>query len=166
MALETKRIGVLSDTHIASRSQRLPSQLLEDFASVDLILHAGDWVDLCLLNQLEPLAEVVGVQGNMDHPNVRLKWPEIQQLEIVGFKIGLAHGWGSPSGIVERIVRRFSEVPNLLIYGHTHIPTFEKRGDLHLFNPGSTTGGAYTSDRSYGIITLGTKIQAEIIPLD
>ncbi|HEQ60870.1 MAG TPA: metallophosphoesterase, partial [Firmicutes bacterium] len=75
------RIGVLSDTHITSPKESLPPQLLEEFASVDLILHAGDWVDQCVLEQLRPLARVIGVRGNMDNPGVKSIMPELQELE-------------------------------------------------------------------------------------
>ena len=159
------RIGVLSDTHITSRRETLPPQLLEEFASVDLILHAGDWVDLCVLEQLSPLADVLGVRGNMDNHSVKSNMPESQELEISGYKIGLTHGWGSSTGIERRILDRFQPSPDLVIFGHTHQPTVRRDGNILYFNPGSPTDRVFAPQRSYGVIDVGEKIEARIVTL-
>lgn len=159
------RIGVLSDTHITSPRESLPPQLLEEFASVDLILHAGDWVDPCVLEQLRPLAKVIGVRGNMDNPGIKCIMPELKELEIACYKIGLIHGWGSPAGIERRIRSRFQCPPDLIVFGHTHQPTIHEEEGVLYFNPGSPTDRAFCSQRSYGLIDLGEQIQARIIPL-
>ena len=159
------RIGVLSDTHISSPRQSLPPQLLEDFASVDLILHAGDWVDACVLRQLEALAEVIGVRGNMDHPSISSNLPEIQQLDRSGYKIGLIHGSGSSSGIERRIRGKFQPLPDLIIFGHTHQAVLKRDGDVLFFNPGSPTDQVFAAQRSYGLVELGAKIEARIVSL-
>ena len=39
---QMKLIGLISDTHIPSRSKRLPDRVFEVFKDVDLIIHAGD----------------------------------------------------------------------------------------------------------------------------
>jgi putative phosphoesterase len=41
---------------------------------------------------------------------------------------------------------------DVLIYGHTHLPVAEKRGDIYHFNPGSVSipKGGFTA--SYGIL--------------
>lgn len=159
------RIGVLSDTHITSPQESLPLQLLEDFASVDLILHAGDWVDRCVLDHLTSVAKVIGVRGNMDHPSIKSIMPEFKELEISGYKIGLIHGWGSPAGIEKRIRSKFRCTLDLIVFGHTHQPTVHEEAGVLFFNPGSPTDRAFCSQRSYGLIDLGEQIQARIIPL-
>jgi len=40
------RIGVISDTHIPDKVGRVPEAILDAFKNVDLIMHAGDMVDL------------------------------------------------------------------------------------------------------------------------
>jgi len=157
------RLGVLSDSHIHSPTQSLPCRLLEDFQSVDLILHAGDWVDLCVLDQLRPLAEVVGVAGNMDGAEIRSTFPVTNDLCISGYRIGLTHGWGGPSGIEDRILRRFQEVPDLIVFGHTHRSLFRKDGNLYFFNPGCARDVTSPYASTYGIITLGETIEARIV---
>jgi len=159
------RIGVLSDTHLTDPSQPLPQEMLADFENVDRIIHAGDWVDRCVYEQLKPLAEIIGIQGNMDHANIRNTFPEIIELDLSGYNIGLTHGWGPPRGIEERILRKFPKTPDIIIYGHTHQAVFHKKNDLYYFNPGSPTDTLTASRCTYGILTLGSDIQGEIIPL-
>ena len=159
------RIGVLSDTHITEGSgQKLPEKMLRDFRSVDLIIHAGDWVDLCVMDQLSPLAEVRGVFGNMDGPAVRYHWPEIDCFSLDGFNIGIIHGWGPKEGLEYRILKKFPDPPDLIIFGHTHVPLSQKIGEVLVFNPGAPLGRAHNNRNTYGIITLGDSIRTEIVP--
>ena len=55
------RIGVISDTH-----GYLDPQVLEEFAGVDHIIHAGDIMDASTLEALGKIAPVTAVAGNMD----------------------------------------------------------------------------------------------------
>jgi len=160
------RIGVLSDTHISSPRETLPVALLKAFESVDLILHAGDWIDLCVLDQLRPLAEVRGVFGNMDRPAVRCTLPETLELDLCGFRVGLIHGFGPPSGIETRIAQKFNRPPDLIVYGHTHRPVFHKKGKTHFFNPGSPGDSGFTPRRTFGLLSLGEEIRGEILSVD
>ena len=57
----TARIGVISDTH-----GYLDPQVLEEFAGVDHIIHAGDIMDGATLEALTAIAPVTAVAGNMD----------------------------------------------------------------------------------------------------
>ena len=41
----------------------------------------------------------------------------------------------------------------VVVFGHTHVPVAEQRGDVFLFNPGSC-GRCYTGPNTYGILTL------------
>ena len=74
------KIGVLSDTHLASISGIVSSvkQILRNkrtiddlrqliahhFHEADLIIHAGDFVELAVLEMLQEFAPVEAVQGN------------------------------------------------------------------------------------------------------
>ena len=62
------KIGVLSDTHVPHAFPVLPPKVFEVFAGADLILHAGDIVSLDVLTELEAIAPVEAVAGNMDGP--------------------------------------------------------------------------------------------------
>ncbi|HPE07913.1 MAG TPA: metallophosphoesterase family protein, partial [Smithellaceae bacterium] len=99
MMIESKvKIGVLSDTHISGYNEKLKEIINEHFSDVDLIFHAGDLVDLCVLDLFGD-KEVRAVCGNMDNQRVKQELPEQLLMNINGFKIGLIHGWGSPEGM-------------------------------------------------------------------
>ncbi len=40
------RIGLISDTHIAEACEHLPQRVFEVFAGIDLVMHAGDVLDM------------------------------------------------------------------------------------------------------------------------
>jgi uncharacterized protein len=51
-------------------TRRLPAECLRRLESADLILHAGDFVSVAVLEELCKLAPVEGVGGNMDEAAV------------------------------------------------------------------------------------------------
>src|SRR4030042_139006 len=112
------KIGVISDTHLTGYDDKLKKMLAEHFRDANLILHAGDLVDLCVLNIFEG-KEVKAVCGNMDNQSAKEKLPEQLIFEIKGFKFGLMHGWGSPLGMEEKILVKLGDV-DCVIYGHKH----------------------------------------------
>lgn len=84
-------IGVISDTHVTESGKRaLPPRLWDDFAHVEMILHAGDLVAPRVLTELETIAPVLAVEGNNDPASLNL--PLFRRLEIGGLIVGLAHG--------------------------------------------------------------------------
>ena len=87
-------IGLVSDTHIPDRRIKLPQKVLESFEGVDLIIHAGDITSQSVIDELEAIAPVVAVEGNMDrvHGEIDLNPSEI--IEAEGHKIGVMHGMG------------------------------------------------------------------------
>jgi putative phosphoesterase len=96
------KIGVISDTHLDDYDDKMRRSMAEHFNDVDMILHAGDMVDLRVL-EIFGGKEIKAVCGNMDNFSVREKFPEHLLFEIKGFKFLLIHGWGSPSGIEEKM---------------------------------------------------------------
>jgi hypothetical protein len=108
--------------------------------------------------------EVVAVCGNMDSPEVRRQLPKKRLIELAGFRIGLIYGWGAPHGIEERIKEEFAEV-DCLIYGHTHTPAINRRGEILFFNPGSYAGGLFSAQKSVGLLQIDKTILGEIIYL-
>lgn len=96
------KILVISDTHIKDanindiKQISLPRQLLEDLKSADLILHAGDLVELNIFEMLNKLKPTYIVSGNMDSKAVSERLPKKQVIQLDRFKIGLIHGQGPP----------------------------------------------------------------------
>lgn len=155
------KIGVISDTHLTGYDDKLKRVLAEHFRDVDLILHAGDLVDLRVL-EIFGGKEVKVVCGNMDNFSIKEKFPEHLLFEIRGFKFILIHGWGSPWGIEEKISARFDNV-NCIVYGHTHKPANHKKDNVLFFNPGSAVDRYFASSKTIGILEIDKEVSGRII---
>ncbi len=94
-----KTIGLISDTHVPSRAKAIPASVYSAFENVDYIIHAGDLVDFSVLEELEQVAPVLAVCGNMDNPQVREVLPSLNSLKIFDWKIGVTHEPGALYGL-------------------------------------------------------------------
>ena len=129
-----------SDTHIPHRSRDLPHALWTAIDAADVVVHAGDWVDVALLDELERRStRLLGVHGNNDHGPLRERLPEVARAEIEGIRIAVVHETGDRTGREARCAVRFPDT-DVLVFGHSHIPwdTTAATG-LRLLNPGSPT---------------------------
>ena len=161
------RIGVISDTHIPDKADAIPQKVLDEFKKVDMVIHAGDLVDLSVLEELKNVCKnVKAVWGNMDPQEARKVLSEKEILTVGKYKIGLMHGYGAPNRLVELLSEIFkNDAVDLIIFGHSHSPLNEKRGNTLFFNPGSLTDKIFAPYNSYGIIEINDTIKAEIIKL-
>jgi len=161
------KIGVVSDTHIPERAKEIPLKVIQGLKGCAVILHAGDLVELKVLDILKDLTkEVIAVYGNMDYPEVRKRLPSKQIIELEGMRIGIFHGWGSPYKLKEVVSDAFKEEnPGIIVFGHSHYPVSEKIKDIYYFNPGSPTDKIFSPFNSYGILEIENKTikKAEII---
>lgn len=127
------RIGVISDTH-----GYLDPQVLELFAGVRHIIHAGDVMDPKVLRALEEVAPVTAVAGNLDDPKVTGDLPREAHGEVDGVRFLVGH---KPKRLLKRIVRGKLSLADydLVVWGHEHIPSATwVDGVLHL-NPGTAS---------------------------
>lgn len=162
------KIGVISDTHIPDRSKDLPKEILEAFKNVDMVIHAGDLVDLSVIDQLKRVCpNVKAVWGNMDPEEVKRRLPQKEIIKLGNYTIGLTHGYGPPKNLIEIMADIFKDdKPDIIIFGHAHAPTNEKRGNVLYFNPGSPTDKIFSPYNSYGIIEINGKINARIVKIN
>lgn len=159
---ETLKIGVISDTHMPSRSLKLPQRLVDGLQGVDLILHAGDWIAEEVAVRLAEIAPVDGIAGNNDGEEIRNRFGRQKVLTLEGIRIGLIHGDGYHKSTPERAFEAFRELQvAMVIFGHSHIPYKRMHQDVLLFNPGSPTDKRFEKRYSYGLVTLGETITAE-----
>lgn len=160
------KIGVVSDTHLTSGAA-LPKRLLEALSNVDLIIHAGDLVELSVLADLEKIGpEVRAVWGNMDSAQVKQTLPEFQVFKAGQFSIGLTHGLGGPFNLMEMVKEKFKkEKVDCIVYGHSHQPKNELHQQILYFNPGSPTDKFFAPYNSYGILQIDKEIIGEIIKI-
>lgn len=141
-ATATKTVGLISDTHIPVRARAIPKKVHAVFEKTDFILHAGDLVQLSVIDELEQFAPVLAVCGNMDSPEVRGKLPKVNSLRILDWKIGLTHDPGALFGMgkMREIVKQNNF--DVLVYGHTHSAGVKWEGETLYVNPGSPTNPA------------------------
>jgi uncharacterized protein len=135
------RLLLISDTHLPKRAKRLPDELLAEFRTADVVLHAGDWVDTSTLDLFESRSRrLIGVYGNNDGPELRARLPEVAYAELGGVRFAVVHETGQKEGRERRCAERFPDV-DVLVFGHSHIPwdTVAAGGRLRLLNPGSPT---------------------------
>jgi putative phosphoesterase len=159
-----KRIGVISDTHIPKAALDLPGRVYEEFRNVDLILHAGDLIELAVLEKLKKLAPTRAVCGNMDMHEVKVALPEKEIIDVEKFKIGLTHGHGPPGNIVETVSNEFKRV-DVIIFGHSHSALLRRIEKTLFFNPGSPTDRIFAPYKSFGILEVGEELEGRIIKL-
>jgi putative phosphoesterase len=119
-------------------ARRLPARCVEELERADLILHAGDFVSLVVLVELEAYAPVVGVCGNMDGPDLCAALPLERVVEVGGARIGMVHDAGPARARAERLCSRFPGCA-AVVYGHTHVPEVTRHGGVWILNPGSPT---------------------------
>jgi putative phosphoesterase len=134
-------VAAIADTHLPRGARRLPDACLERIAAADLLLHAGDFVTVEVLRELEAIGPpVVGVHGNVDSAELRRLLPAERVVNIGGARIALVHDAGPRRGRLERLRRRFGERADAVVFGHSHLPLHEVAGDgFQIFNPGSPT---------------------------
>jgi putative phosphoesterase len=132
-----KIVGIISDTHIPSRAKKMPSKVFEIFKDVDLIIHAGDLIQMDVIKELEQIAPVLAVHGNMDPSNVKTELPEFNSIEFHGRKIGVIHNPDSLYGMNK--MKKIAKENNLdiLVFGHTHKQFIKNEDNVLFINPGS-----------------------------
>jgi uncharacterized protein len=133
------RLLIVSDTHIPGRARRLPTPVVDAARSADLVIHAGDWVAVSVLDELERYAPVVGVYGNNDGADLRARLPEVARRTIDGVRFAVVHETGAATGRERRMDAAFPGI-DVLVFGHSHIPwDSTSPGGMRLLNPGSPT---------------------------
>lgn len=124
------RLGLISDTHGLLRPEVF--RVLE---GVDRVIHAGDVEDPDHLTDLEAIAPVTAVSGNVDRHDVRAVVPEEAELEVAGVRVAVIHGHQVHPDY-RLLLKRFPAA-RVIVHGHTHVPRCESVGDVLIVNPGA-----------------------------
>ncbi len=144
------KVGILSDTH-----GYVHPRIIEFFAGVDEIWHAGDIGDLVVAHQLQALRPFRAVFGNIDGRDARLEFPEVQLFNVATVKVMMMHIGGYPGRYDSRArVLIEQEKPKLFICGHSHIlkVIYDPKYDLLHVNPGAA--GNYGIHKSITAIRM------------
>ncbi len=162
-------IGVVSDTHIPTRGRAVPNSLFDLFETVGLILHAGDLVDEQVLDELNVIAPVEAVAGNMDPVMLQSRLGRLKLIEVGAVKIGLLHGdVGGHRVDFDQVLELFyPEQPRVIVFGHLHQPVEEQYKGVLFFNPGSLIDPRREPRPTCGILHLeNSSVRSEIIYFD
>lgn len=164
----TTRLLLLADTHVPARAKRLPDAALRAVDDAEIVVHAGDWIDLATLDLLESRSRVlVGVYGNNDGPALRDRLPEIARLTVERVEVAVVHETGPKLRREERMDAAFPGV-DLLVFGHSHIPwdTVASSG-MRLLNPGSPTDRRRQPVCTMMTVVIdGGRIDATLVPIE
>jgi hypothetical protein len=164
----TTVVGVVSDTHLPRFGRVLPRALRLGLreAEVGLILHAGDLTDALALELLGGIAPVVAIAGNNDPPDLHEALGERALLDVAGVRIGLVHGHAGPGRTTrDRAVAAFpNDPPDVIVFGHSHIPLVERSEGTWLVNPGSPTDRRRQPAFSYALLRIdGGRAAPELV---
>jgi uncharacterized protein len=162
------RLVIVSDTHVPQRARALPAPLWSVIEAADVVIHAGDWNGIPLLDEMERRAvRLIGVRGNNDGPEFDDRLPEVAAVELDGVAFAVEHDSGAAEGRSARMERRFPEA-DVVVFGHSHIPwdVVTPRG-LRLLNPGSPTDKRRQPTGTYltAIADEGALRDVELVPL-
>ena len=156
------RLGIISDTHGLLRPE-----VFNVFRQVDHILHGGDVGKWEVMIDLQAIAPVTAVYGNVDPPEIRSRLPQVASAELDGFEIVVTHGdqFGHPTP--EKLHAAFPRA-EIIVYGHTHKPLLELVDKtVTVMNPGAAGQPRFDLKPSVGIIELepGIPPRGRLVPL-
>jgi putative phosphoesterase len=185
-------IGVLADTHLPHRLDRLPDKVLHLLQGSALILHAGDVDDSAFLESLRSLAPIYAVRGNwhfLDLSNGGAELPHEVHLTIQGWHLVLTHGhlpglrgflWKGYDFLQQKLLRQDRAAVNriliarlrlrypeadIIVFGHSHHPCRVWIDGTLFFNPGAVCP-THQEVPSVGRIVLSEGlVEATILPL-
>ena len=138
------KIGIISDTH-----GHVPNAVHDALAGADHILHAGDVGPMEVITELESIAPVSAVLGNTDY-SIQLPQTHIQSFVSQKFLVHHIVDLPVPSQLVRVAIA--DEQPNVVVFGHTHMPYNEHHDGVLFLNPGSASNPRGDSAPSVAIV--------------
>ncbi len=118
-----------------------------------------------VIEELETIAPVVAVQGNVEEDEVIHTLPIKREIVVGHCRIGIMHILGD-SHNREKIARQEFSSARVVVYGHSHIPWNMEHNGLLLFNPGSATDRRRQASCSIGLLHVDDQthsVKGEII---
>jgi putative phosphoesterase len=156
LAARTATVGVISDTHGLLRPEALAA-----LAGVDVIVHAGDIGSAAVLDALRAIAPVIAVRGNNDRGAWAASIPKTVTTEVGPVRLHVVHDVNTLRGDpADRGI-------DVVIAGHSHRPSVERRGRWLLVNPGSAGPRRFSLPIAVARLHLGPGgARARVIQLD
>ncbi|GAB4212746.1 MAG: metallophosphoesterase family protein [Roseiflexaceae bacterium] len=153
------QLGVIADTH-----GTLDPRALVALRGVEHILHAGDVGSPQILRDLEAIAPVSAVAGNIDTGTALGRMlPGVLAQQFAGVQIYMTHIGGKPAQLAAHLP---APRPQVYIFGHSHVALLEQIGDVLFLNPGAAGRPRFGGGLSVALLTLTAgQAQARIVPL-
>ncbi len=140
-------IGLVSDTH-----GRVRPELVDVFAGVERIVHAGDVGDRAVLRALAAIAPVEAVSGNVDDRDDPAL-PRARTLPVGGLTLRVSHGDELGSPTPEALLARYGG--DILVFGHTHRAVLFRAPDGRVVvNPGAAGPARFNLKPSVAILEV------------
>ncbi len=150
------KIGIIGDTHGLLRPE-----VATALKGVDHILHLGDVGRISILRELEKIAPVTAIRGNVDREGPCATLPETEVYLAEGHYIYMLHDLKELH--LDPAAGKFSAV----LFGHTHVPIFYKKRGVLYFNPGSCGPRRFEQPITVGLLRVEAngEPEAEVVPL-
>ena len=118
-----------------------------------------------MIEELENIAPVIAIQGNMDRAN-GINLPTAKVLEAEGLRIGIVHGEVYPRADTQQLLYLARELNvDILVSGHSHQPKIEQTEGILLLNPGSPVVPRL-ADRTVMLLEINNKeVDVEIVKI-
>ena len=146
---------MISDTHGLLRPAAL-----EKLAGSDLIVHAGDVGRDDLLDELQSVAPVIAVRGNVDRDPWAARLRESELLEMEGKRLFVLHDLGA---LQTEVVGEVDAV----IYGHSHVARIHHEGEVLYINPGSAGPRRFKLSVTVAALRIEAgRVEAQLIDLE
>ncbi|KND58532.1 putative phosphoesterase [Candidatus Paraburkholderia schumanniana] len=147
------RVGLISDTHNLVRPEAL-----EALRGCAHIVHAGDICKRDVLDTLAPLAPLTVVRGNNDLGQGVADLPEHARIELGGATILVVHD-------IADVPKQLDGV-DVVVTGHSHKPSIERRDGVLFVNPGSAGPRRFRLPVTLALLEIGEgKVDAHIVAL-
>jgi uncharacterized protein len=148
------RVGILSDTHGLLRPE-----IVKRLQGSDLIIHAGDMGSETIIPELEKIAPVYAVRGNVDNGAWAYRFPLTNAVHVEQVFIYIYHGH------LELDIAPDKQF-QVVISGHTHEPLIEKRNGVLYLNPGSAGHKRFSLPISMALLQVdGANLTAKLVTL-
>lgn len=144
-------IGLISDSHGI-----ISPQVFKHFEHVKYIFHAGDIGQWDIIAELEKIAPVIAVNGNIDNWHIKKNIPSISFTPVESRIICLVHDIGNIKKFSFELFKIDKKV-DIVIHGHTHRPSYETYQNIVFVNPGSCTFSGSRKNGTIAILSLNKK---------
>jgi uncharacterized protein len=159
------KIGCISDTHGV-----LPAEVFDHFKGVDEIWHAGDFGTMDIADQLQLIAPLVGVYGNVDGHDIRLEYPEHNRFTREGIDVWMTHIGGVPGRYSLPVKEEINaNPPDIFVCGHSHILKVArdpKLNNMIYINPGAAGIQGFHQKRTLMRFELSDGIVSDMEVID